>query len=183
MARIGTPQATAICRNTPTIELLDNDALRRHPILTTLGPDLCTADPDLDEALVRLRRVDPVTPIGVALLDQRVAAGIGNVYRSEILWACATDPFAPIGSIGDATRRKLFATANELLTRNLQGWPRRTIPDGLAVYERAGRTCRRCGDTVSLRRLGEQARTVYWCPGCQRVGDADHVRAEGGALL
>jgi endonuclease-8 len=178
-ALVETPRAAAFCRSAPTIELLDDAALRRHPMLVALGPDLCLADPDLDEVLRRLEDLDGSTPIGVALLDQRVAAGIGNVYRSEVLWACAIDPAAPTGSIRDDTRRTLFTTASDLLRRNLQGWPRRTTAHGLAVYDRAGRTCRRCGTTIVVRRLGEQARTVFWCPGCQRLGADATLPAHG----
>ena len=79
-------------RDAPVVELLDDVALRRHPRLVALGPDLCLPNPILDEIGRRLSTlVDPTTEIGVALLDQRVASGIGNVYRSEVLWACRTD--------------------------------------------------------------------------------------------
>jgi endonuclease-8 len=167
-ARVETATAGASCRNAGTVELLDATALRRHPVLSTLGPDLCLPDPDLDEALRRLDTlVDPFTPVGIALLDQRPASGIGNVYRSETLWACRVDPFVPLADLDRSTRRALYETAGELLRRNLRGWPRRTVAEGLAVYDRAGHRCRRCRETVVVRRLGEHARIVWWCPGCQ----------------
>ncbi len=167
-ARVSTAPAVAVCRDAPVVELLDDDALRHHPRLAALGPDLCLPAPDLDEIDRRLSAlVDPGTEIGVALLDQRVAAGIGNVYRSEVLWACRTDPSAAVGTVDPDTRRALYATAGTMLRRNLGGGPRRTVPQGLAVYERAGRSCRRCGTLIASRRLGEQARTVWWCPDCQ----------------
>lgn len=171
VAVVGTPHATAVCRNAPVVELLDDTGLRRHPQLSTLGPDLCLPDVDLDEVLRRLGAlIEPELPIGVALLDQRVAAGIGNVYRSEVLWACEVDPFAPLSSIDQDRRRALYATASRLLRANLGSGPRRTVPGGLAVYERAGRRCSRCGGTIASRRLGERARTTWWCPGCQTRG-------------
>jgi endonuclease-8 len=77
------------------------------------------------------------------------------------------DPFAALADVDAETRRALYATAHALLRRNLEGFPRRTVPEGLAVYDRAGRRCRRCGDTIRARRSGEQARTTWWCPGCQ----------------
>jgi endonuclease VIII len=167
-ARVVTDRAAAVCRSAPTVELLDPDALRRHPVLSALGPDLCLPDPDLGAIVSRLRALlDPATPIGVALLDQRPASGIGNVYRSEVLWACAVDPFAPVSDLDDPTLRELFATANRLLRANLGGWRRRTYGDALAVYDRAGRACPRCGAAVASRKLGEQARTTWWCPTCQ----------------
>jgi endonuclease-8 len=168
VAVVGTAAATAVCRKAPVVELLDDAALRRHPRLSTLGPDLCLPDVDLDEVLRRLDAlVDPSTPIGVAVLDQRVAAGIGNVYRSEILWACEVDPFEPIREVDPATRRRLYETGGRLLRANLGPGPRRTMAQGLAVYERGGRACYRCGAPIRSRRLGDQARTTWWCPSCQ----------------
>jgi endonuclease VIII len=169
MVRIDTPNAAAVCANTPTVELLDDGDLKRHPVLSHLGPDLCLADADLDEAVRRFDAyVDPRIEIGVAPLDQRVAAGIGNVYRSEVLWACEVDPFTPLRDVDRTTRRALLATAAELLRSNLErGGPRRTVPGGVAVYDRTGRPCPRCGTAVGSRRLGERARTAWWCPVCQ----------------
>lgn len=167
-ARVGTATATAVCRKAPTVELLDDAGVRRHPVLSALGPDLCLPDPDLDAIEARLRALlEPATPIGVALLDQRPASGIGNVYRAEVLWACRVDPFAPIRELAPAATRELYATANRQLRANLQHWHRRTYGDGGAVYDRARRPCPRCGTPIASRRLGEQARTVWWCPSCQ----------------
>ena len=164
---VETGRATAMCVAAPVVELLDANALRRHPVLGALGPDLCDPSPDLDEALARMDRLDPATPVGAVLLDQRVASGIGNVYRSEVLWLCGQDPFAPIGVVGASRRRAILDVAHEQLRRNLHPGPRRTVPEGLAVYDRTGRACRRCGGRIAARRLGEQARTVWWCSACQ----------------
>jgi endonuclease VIII len=169
-AHVDTETAGATCRNAGSVELLDAAALRRHPLLSTLGPDLCLPEADVDDVLRRLNTfLDASTPVGIALLDQRPASGIGNVYRSEILWACRVDPFVPLAEVDQTTRRALYQTAGELLRRNLEGWPRRTVPDGLAVYDRAGRRCPRCRETIAVRRLGDQARSVWWCPTCQRT--------------
>jgi endonuclease-8 len=169
-ARVDTATAGARCRNAGTVELLDTAALRRHPVLATIGPDLCLPEPDVDEVLRRLDTfLDASTPVGIALLDQRPASGIGNVYRSEALWACRVDPFVPLADLDRATRRALYETAGELLRQNLEGWPRRTVPDGLAVYDRAGRRCPRCRETITVRRMGEHARSVWWCPACQTM--------------
>jgi len=165
---VATARATAVCRSAPTVELLDHDALRRHPILSTLGPDLCLPDPDLDEVVRRVRGLlDLSTAIGVVILDQRPASGIGNVYRSEVLWACGVAPSTPLHAIDDPTLRELYATANRQLRMNLREWRRRTYGDGVAVYDRAGRPCPRCGTSIASRKLGEQARTTWWCPACQ----------------
>jgi endonuclease-8 len=166
-AVLETAEGVAVCFAAPVVELLDDRELARHPQLSRLGPDLCAPGADLDVALARLGSMDPATEIGVALLDQRVACGVGNVYKSEVLFACRVDPFAVVGSLDGPTRRELFAIAADLLRRNLEGGPRRTVPEGLAVYDRTGRPCRRCGTTIVSRRQGEDARTTWWCPTCQ----------------
>ena len=168
VARLGTPHAEAVCFSAPIVEVLRDADLRQHPVLTALGPDLCVAGADLDDALARLDALDPATPIGVALLDQTVASGIGNVYRCEVAWACRVDPFRAIHDVGIDTRRELYVTAARLLRANLGTSRRTTVPGGLAVYDRAGRACPRCGRAIQTRRLGEQARSIWWCPGCQR---------------
>ena len=168
VARLDTTGAEAVCFSAPVVEVLREADLRHHAVLTALGPDLCVPGADLDEVLARLDALDPVTPIGVALLDQTVAAGIGNVYRAEVAWACRVDPFRPVRAVGTQTRRELYVTAARLLRSNLDSPRRTTVPGGLAVYDRAGRACPRCGGTVETRRLGEQARSVWWCPSCQR---------------
>jgi endonuclease-8 len=166
--RVATGRAAAVCRSAPTVELLGRDDLRRHAVLSTLGPDLCLPDPDIAAIVERVRRMEgPATPIAVVLLDQRPASGIGNVYRSEVLWACRADPFAPVGGLSDDALEDLFATANRQLRANLREWRRRTYGDGVAVYDRGGRPCPRCGTPIASRRLGEQARTTWWCPTCQ----------------
>ena len=164
---IETGTSVAVCFDAPVIELLDERGLARHPQLAALGPDLCIAEPDIEEALRRMDALDPTTPVGVALLDQRVASGVGNVYRSEVLWASRVDPFRPVGDVAPQVRRELLVTAARMLRSNLGGGRRETVPGGLAVYDRAGRPCPRCAATIRSRRLGEQARSVWWCPGCQ----------------
>lgn len=164
---IETPVAHAVCFSAPIVELLRDAEVARHPALAALGPDLCMDDVDLDAVISRLGELDPSTRIGVALLDQTVAAGIGNIYRAEVSWACRVDPFRSLADVGPATRRELYETASRLLRANLGATRRTTVPGGLAVYDRAGRACPRCGVTVVTRRQGEQARSVWWCPGCQ----------------
>jgi endonuclease VIII len=169
-AVLETADAVAVCFNAPVVELLEAREVRTHPRLSALGPDLCSPDADLDEALARMARLPPETEIGVAILDQRVACGVGNVYKSETLFACRTDPFARVGDLDAVARRALLETASDLLRRNLDGGPRTTYGGGLAVYDRAGRPCPRCGTSVRARRQGEAARTTYWCPACQGSG-------------
>lgn len=166
-ALLEVPDAVATCVRAPVVELLREHDLARHPRLAALGPDLCSPDADLDEVLARLDRMPPETSVGEALLDQRVACGIGNVYKSEVLHALRLEPFAPLVELDAPTRRTLYAKASELLRRNLDGGPRVTSAAGLAVYRRARRPCPRCGTPVASRRQGEGARPTYWCPSCQ----------------
>ena len=148
------PDAVAVCFSAPVVELLDEREVRLHPRLAALGPDLCSPEADLDEALARLERLPSETEIGVALLDQRVACGVGNVYKSEVLFACRADPFARVGDLDARTRRELLRKASELLRRNLSGGPRTTYEGGLAVYGRSRRPCPRCGTPIRSRRQG-----------------------------
>jgi endonuclease-8 len=156
----------AVCFAPPTVETARTTGALRQ--IDDLGPDLCTADPDFDEVLRRLANLDPRTEIAVALLNQRVAAGIGNVYKSEACFACRVEPFEPVAALDTETRRSLFSTAARMLRANLATARRTTVAGGLAVYGRAGRPCRRCNTTIVLRRQGEQARVTYWCPSCQQ---------------
>lgn len=133
-----------------------------------LGPDLCRADADIDECLRRLAScADPAEEIGAVLLDQRVACGVGNVYKSEVLFACGVDPTTPVARLDASTRRRLIETASRLLRANLGSGPRTTVNGGVAVYGRQRQPCLRCGTPIRMRRQGEQARSTYWCPTCQ----------------
>ena len=176
--------AVAVCFDAPVVELFEARAEALHPALVSLGPDLLAGSFDGAEALRRLRESARVeTTVGEALLDQRVMAGIGNVYRSEILFIGRVDPFAAIASLDDATLARLIATARRLLPANAgrgRG-PERSTTEGareaggapLWVYGRASRPCRRCGTPVRSARLGrELPRTVWWCPSCQHSGAA-----------
>ena len=93
-ALVEVPGWVAVCFSAPDVELLHE----LQPVLAHLGPDLCDPDADIGAAVERMGRLAaPATTIAEVLLDQRVAAGIGNVYKSEVLHACAVDPFAPVG--------------------------------------------------------------------------------------
>jgi endonuclease-8 len=161
----------AVCFNAPVVQLLTARGAARDRALTTLGPDLLAPDFDPVAARQGLRRHDD-RPIGEALLAQQALAGIGNIYKSETLFLCGVNPFAPVAALSDADLDALVAKARALMSANLSGAPRRTVPLGrgagrLWVYGRSGEPCRRCGATVRMRRQGEAARSTYWCPSCQ----------------
>jgi endonuclease-8 len=163
-ASLEVEDAVAVCFGAPVVELIRDVAAH----VGHLGPDILSDDWPLDEVVSRARKQDS-RPIGEVLLDQRVAAGIGNVYRCESLWACRIDPFKPVRDLDDQALRSVFETARVAMRANLGSGVRRRFPGygGGAVHGRRGRPCPRCGTPIRMRALGEQARLVYWCPSCQ----------------
>jgi endonuclease VIII len=163
-ARIGVDGWDAVCFSAPVVRTHLGEAAAADSV-AHLGPDLCQPDVDLDVAVARMAALcDADTSIADALLDQRVASGIGNVYKSEVLWAHRVDPFIPVAAVDDERRRALLRTASQLLRANLSTTRRTTVPGGLAVYGKVRRPCRRCGTPIRSRRQGPQARSTYWCP-------------------
>jgi endonuclease VIII len=146
----------AVLWNGPVLEL-HTRSLRR------LGPDILAAPPDLDAMLARLRAIDPNRELGEALLDQRLVAGIGNLWRAETLWEVGLSPWLRVGDASEDDLRSVLVEANRLMRQSVAGSrPRRN------VYRRAGRPCSRCGASISSRGQGDDNRIAYWCPGCQR---------------
>lgn len=135
--------------------------------LDHLGPDLCEPTVDIDECVARALGVDPELEVGDMLLDQRIAAGIGNIYKCETPFACGLSPFAAAGEVDAAARHSLYAMASRLLQQNLGRWRRETRGDGVAVYDRAGQGCRVCLDRIRVRTHGVHGRMTFWCPTCQ----------------
>lgn len=161
----------AVCFAAPVVRIYHEKESRPAPV-AHLGPDLCTPDPDFDEAVDRMRTiVEPGTVLADVLLDQRVVSGIGNVYKSEALWANRLSPFAPIESLDEESRRALLTTAWKQLRANLTTSSRTTVPGGLAVYGRNRRPCRACGTVIERRTHGVHSRSTYWCPQCQGGSD------------
>lgn len=170
-AILETADAVAVAFNTPVVELLTDAQLRRSTPLATLGPDLLGKEFDAEEAVHRLREGDEVE-LGNALLDQRAVAGIGNVYKSEVLFLERLDPWGAVETFADGEVEAVLRTARRLLQSNLRGAARVTTGNAargheLWVYGRAGRPCRRCGTPIEMRRQGGLARLTYWCPHCQ----------------
>jgi endonuclease VIII len=152
----------AVLWNGPVLELAQPGR-----VTARLGPDILAAPPDLAGMLARLRAAPQEREIGAALLDQRLVAGIGNIWRAEALWEARVSPWRPLADVSDAELRSTLAVAHRLMSASVEGGrpPRR-------VYRRTGRACPRCGTAIRSRPQGEPARTAYWCPGCQRgAGD------------
>jgi endonuclease-8 len=156
----------AVCFSAPHVRLIAGNGSRAAT--THLGPDLTSPEPDLIEAAARFDRfAGAETPAAVALLDQRICCGVGNVYKSEVLHALGISPDRPVGRLEADERAAIVSTAHSLLRANLGPGPRTTVAGGLAVYGRAGSACPRCGEVVRRTVHGEHARSTYWCPGCQ----------------
>mgnify|MGYP001404964754 FL=1 len=162
-AVLETESHVAVCFAAPTVEV----GPAADDRLAHLGPDLCHADVDLDAVLERVACSDPSTEIAEVLLDQRLAAGIGNVYKNEVLWACEVSPFRPLAEVDEPMRRRLYETAAEQLQANLGRWKRQTHPKGLAVYNRAGQGCYRCLGRIRTIEHGDIGRRTWWCADCQ----------------
>jgi len=148
----------------PVLELLTDAQVAMHPALRRLGDDLIDADLDVDQAVRALRAAHPATTAGEALLDQRLVAGIGNVWKAEALWACRVNPWAPLGRLDDATLRRLVTFASQGMRHQSD------LLDGRrprAVYGRDGRPCGRCGTRIVERLQGDDGRRTFWCPTCQ----------------
>jgi endonuclease-8 len=149
----------AVCVDAPVLELVP-DGLR--PV-EHLGPDVLAGDFDLDGVLVRARRSDAAT-IGELLLDQRVCAGVGNIYKCEALWLRRVDPWTPPAELDDQRLSELYRAARDLMRRSLAGQGFRPRH---AVHARGGRPCPRCGTRIAVRPQGRLSRLTYWCPRCQ----------------
>ncbi len=149
----------AVLWNGPVLELARGAGTGR------LGPDILAEPPDMDWMLERLRAEPPERELGDALLDQRLVAGIGNLWRAESLWDARVSPWRPLSDVSDDEVLAVLASAHRLMRTAVEGTrPLRH------VYRRAGRACHRCGTPIRSHAQGENARVAYWCPGCQRGG-------------
>ncbi|HLQ62910.1 MAG TPA: DNA-formamidopyrimidine glycosylase family protein [Candidatus Acidoferrales bacterium] len=157
-AVLETSEAVAVCFNAPTVELVRNPAER----IGHLGPDILTESWSAPKAVRRARALGDL-PLGELLLDQRVAAGIGNFFKCEALWEMSLDPWARASSLDEAGLAGLYETARDKLRQGLRR--RRSA----AVHGRGGRPCPRCGARIAVKAQGEHARLTYFCPRCQMI--------------
>jgi len=152
---LASPTHEALLWNGPVLELT-------RGALPQLGPDILADPPDLVAIVANLRRADRERELGDALLDQRLVAGIGNVWRAEALWHVRISPWQRLAEASDEGLERVLSEAARLMRAALAGGrPRR------AVYRRAGRPCLRCGTPIRSRGQGDDNRTAYWCPACQ----------------
>jgi len=182
---IRTADWEAVGFNIPVAEFYTARSLARSSQIPKLGPDILSETFTVESGVARLTayaRDNPEAEIAVVLLNQRVLAGLGNVYKSEVAFAAGVNPFRAMRSI---TTREM-----ELIVDGAQRYMKANVADGkgdgivtyagnrrttramdrekrLWVYRREGQECRRCGAVVVMRKQGEQARSTYWCPECQ----------------
>ena len=182
-AILATAEHAFVWRLAKTVELVrirELDALRA---LELVGPDLLAPECDLDEVVARARGFASAdAPLVDVLLDQRIAAGIGNIYKSEVLFLVGVHPSTTLGAVDDATLLRAYQLARELLRANIGPGRRDTITtvdprtrihpkQRRWVYRRRARECRRCGARIEMLRLGRDARSCYVCPICQPAPD------------
>jgi endonuclease-8 len=164
--------AVAVCFDAPVVELTSAGAAAEA--LAGLGPDLLGETFDADEGRRRLRALGELA-IGEAVMSQRAVAGIGNIFKSETLFATKVNPFALVRDLPDETLDLILKMARRLLKRSVASTSGRrqfrspTRGDGHAVYMRRGRPCFTCGGAIAMRRQGAPPRSTYFCPRCQRV--------------
>ena len=177
---VATSDFEAVGFNIPVAELVRKERVAKHRELARLGPDVLDENFDRADALGRLR-ARPAMAVADALLNQRILAGLGNVYKSEVLFACRVNPFAPVSGLTDEQLACLVDKAQALLRANVahtlapmttytgyRRTTRRADPrERLWVYGRARLPCRRCGTPIEIRKQGLDARLTYWCPTCQ----------------
>jgi endonuclease-8 len=154
-------QSEAVQFGGPTLRVLTSAQMRRDPILARLGPDILGPDLDLGQAAASLRAA-PDRELGDALIDQRLVAGIGNIFKSEACFASGANPWSRVGELADQELRETLAAARRLMRESVdEGRP------GRAVYGRAGQPCPVCGTRIAARGQGDDNRRTYWCPRCQ----------------
>lgn len=175
----------AVAFNVPVAEFYTARTLERDSQIPKLGPDILSAGFRVDQGVERLTeyaRTSPDVEVAVALLNQRVLAGLGNVYKSEIAFAVGIHPFRRMGTLTPREIERIVDIAHRYMKANVldgkgdgivtYSGNRRTThstdrEERLWVYGRQGQECRRCGMTIQMRRQGTQARSTYWCPECQ----------------
>jgi endonuclease-8 len=176
---VETARFVAVAFSVPIAEWLTSHSLARHAELTALGPDLLSSGFNPAEVLRRMR-AHGADAIADVLLNQRILAGIGNVFKSEVLFLTGFDPFRTVATLSDDDLMRIIDEGVAQLRANVLGRDRTLSPAAgrrttrsldprasLWVYGRAGLPCRRCGTPIQSRKTGLDARLTFWCPRCQ----------------
>ena len=179
---IETPSMHAVAFTVPVAEFVTSRELANHDVIAELGPDPLSDTFDAEQAIERMQAHGDVE-IADVLLDQSVIAGIGNVFKSEVLFGARVNPFVPVSQLTREQLAAIVAVATRFMRANVgsdvvSGFSRtaarrttgRADPSArLWVYGRGGQPCRRCGTPIARQKQGPFARSTYWCARCQSV--------------
>jgi endonuclease-8 len=184
-AVIRTAEWEAVAFNVPVARFHTARSLERYSQIPKLGLDVLSEGFTVETGARRLAEfaaANPKAEIAVALLNQRVLAGLGNVYKSEVAFSAGVNPFRAMETITPGEMAQMAEFAQRYMKANVLDGSgdgivtyfgnRRTTGNSnrderLWVYGRQGQECRRCGAAIMMRKQGEQARSTYWCPSCQ----------------
>lgn len=148
----------------PVLELMTSGRRRFDQRLAALGPDILAPEFDDAEFLRRLRSTDQSRGLGDALLDQRIVAGIGNIWKAEGCWQAQLDPWRSLRDVSDEDAIRLL---NGVRPRMFNSGINGPSSEPRLIHRHAGRPCPRCGTAIRSHGQGDENRTTYWCPGCQ----------------
>jgi endonuclease-8 len=178
---IGTPKILAVAFSVPVAEFHTANSLTRREGFRSVGPSTLADNFDESEGVARLR-ARPDLEIGVSLLTQSLLSGIGNIFKSEICFACGINPFRTVSDLTDDDLKCLVSKARKFMLANVteassnkittyvpmrRTTGRANVAERLWVYKRTGEPCRHCGSAIVSRKQGFDARTSFWCPRCQ----------------
>jgi endonuclease-8 len=181
---VGTPKILAVAFKVPIAEFHTADSLTGREGFKSVGPSTLAETFDESEVMARLR-ARPDLEIGVSLLTQSLLSGIGNVFKSEICFACGINPFRPVSDLTDDDLKCVLSKARKFMLANVteasgdkittyvpmrRTTGRANASERLWVYKRTGEPCRHCGSAIVSRKQGFDARTSFWCPRCQPMG-------------
>ena len=179
----------AVAFNVPVTEFHTARTLERYSQVPKLGVDILSDTYNTQAGITAINTYSaqhPEAEVGVTLLNQRVLAGLGNVYKSEVAFAAGVNPFRQVRTLTERELEVMAEVSGRYMRANVQAGSsatggdaivtysgnRRTTHsmnagDRLWVYGRQGQECRRCGALIMMRKQGEQVRSTYWCPQCQ----------------
>jgi endonuclease-8 len=178
---VKTEKIWAVAFNVPIAEFHTSDTLRRRQGFRSLGEDILSQNFDQEKSAAVLRSRGDLE-VGVALLSQSIMAGLGNVFKSEVCFACGINPFRRVQTLQEEEIACVVETARKFMLANVaeasgdqittyNGMRRTTgranIEERLWVYGRRNQPCRKCGTRIESRKQGEEARITFWCPLCQ----------------
>ncbi len=168
---LGAGEWDAVNFDGPILQLHRTDELDQVPSLAQLGPDVLVDPFDDAEFVRRMRSTDGDRELGDAIMDQRLVAGIGNIYKAESLFIARIDPWRRMRDVTDDELVRIREVATRIMHDGVLDARAITFrgpgPAGQWAYGRAGRPCRRCGRPIQSRPQGEHQRTTYWCGACQ----------------